>query len=109
MQATESSPAVPRVLVAEDEPDIAALIAYQLTRQGFRVETAGNGSEALDAIGREIPDLVVLDRMLPGLSGDEVLKQLKMEPATANIPVLILTAKREQEDRIEGLELGADD
>jgi len=100
---------VPRVLVAEDEPDIAALIAYQLTREGFRVETAGSGSEALDAVGREIPDLVVLDRMLPDLSGDEVLKELKSEPATANIPVLVLTARREQEDRIEGLELGADD
>lgn len=98
-----------RVLVAEDEPDIAALIAYQLTREGFRVETAGSGPEALDAVGREIPDLIVLDRMLPGLSGDDVLKQLKSEPATADIPVLVLTARREQEDRIEGLELGADD
>jgi two-component system phosphate regulon response regulator PhoB len=109
MEATATPPTVPRVLVAEDEPDIAALVAYQLTREGFRVETAGSGSEALAAVGREIPDLLVLDRMLPGLSGDEVLKQLKNEPATANIPVLVLTAKREQEDRIEGLELGADD
>ncbi len=99
----------PRVLVVEDEPDIAALIAYQLTREGFRVETAGSGPEALDAVGRELPDLVVLDRMLPGLSGDEVLVRLKSEPATMNVPVLLLTAKREQEDRIEGLELGADD
>jgi two-component system phosphate regulon response regulator PhoB len=95
--------------VVEDEPDIAALIAYQLTREGFRVETVGNGTEALDAVGREVPDLVVLDRMLPGLSGDEVLERLKGEPSTANLPVLVLTAKREQEDRIEGLELGADD
>jgi two-component system phosphate regulon response regulator PhoB len=109
MEAPASASAVPRVLVAEDEPDIAALVAYQLTREGYRVETAGSGLEALEAVGREIPDLLVLDRMLPGLSGDEVLKQLKMEPATANIPVLVLTAKREQEDRIEGLELGADD
>jgi two-component system phosphate regulon response regulator PhoB len=109
MEASATSPSVPRVLVAEDEPDIAALVAYQLTREGFRVETAGSGSEALEAVGREIPDLLVLDRMLPGLSGDEVLKRLKLEPATSNIPVLVLTAKREQEDRIEGLELGADD
>jgi len=101
--------APPRVLVVEDEPDIAALIAYQLTREGFRVETAGNGPEALSAIDREIPDLVVLDRMLPGLSGDEVLARLKADPATATLPVLVLTAKREQEDRIEGFELGADD
>jgi two-component system phosphate regulon response regulator PhoB len=96
-------------LVVEDEPDIAALIAYQLTREGFRVETAGNGPEALEAIGREVPDLVVLDRMLPGLSGDEVLARLKAERATSSVPVLVLTAKREQEDRIAGLELGADD
>ena len=109
MEAKSQSAAVPRVLVVEDEPDIAALIAYQLTREGFRVETAGNGPEALDAVGREVPDLVVLDRMLPGLSGDEVLARLKSEPATSNVPVLVLTAKREQEDRIEGLELGADD
>ena len=109
MDPPTTSPSVPRVLVVEDEPDIAALIAYQLTREGFRVETAGDGAEALRAIGREIPDLVVLDRMLPGISGDEVLQQLRSEPSTANIPVLVLTAKREQEDRIDGLELGADD
>jgi two-component system phosphate regulon response regulator PhoB len=109
MEPKPKAASVPRVLVVEDEPDIAALIAYQLTREGFRVETAGNGPEALDAVGREIPDLVVLDRMLPGLSGDEVLARLKGEPATSNIPVLVLTAKREQEDRIEGFELGADD
>ncbi|HSM05728.1 MAG TPA: response regulator transcription factor [Longimicrobiales bacterium] len=108
----ESVPRVnpsPRVLVVEDEPDIAALIAYQLTREGFRVETAATGPEALKAVNREIPDLVVLDRMLPGLSGDEVLKALKGENATRGIPVLVLTAKREQEERITGLELGADD
>jgi two-component system phosphate regulon response regulator PhoB len=104
-----SGSAVPRVLVVEDEPDIAALVAYQLTREGFRVETAASGTDALDAIGREIPDLVILDRMLPGLSGDEVLERLKAEPATSHLPVLVLTARRDQEERIEGLELGADD
>jgi two-component system phosphate regulon response regulator PhoB len=109
MDSTKEAVAVPRVLVVEDEPDIAALIAYQLTREGFRVETAGTGMEALQAIARDIPDLVVLDRMLPGLTGDEVLLRLKEESATSNIPVLVLTAKREQEDRIKGFELGADD
>ncbi|HEX9886497.1 MAG TPA: response regulator transcription factor [Longimicrobiales bacterium] len=99
----------PRVLVVEDEADIAALIAYQLTREGFRVETASTGVDALGAVNREIPDLVVLDRMLPGLSGDEVLRHLKQEVATRSMPVLMLTAKREQEDRIQGFELGADD
>ena len=98
-----------RVLVVEDEPDIAALVAYQLTREGFRVETARNGVEALDAIRRQIPDLLILDRMLPGLSGDQVLGQLRAEPATAHVPVLVLTAKRDREERIAGLELGADD
>lgn len=109
MESSATSPVVPRVLVVEDEPDIAALIAYQLTREGFRVETAGTGTEALQAVGREVPDLVVLDRMLPGISGDEVLQRLKDEPGTSSIPVLVLTAKREQEDRIQGFELGADD
>ena len=108
--ASQSTPkVVPRVLVVEDEADIAALIAYQLTREGFRVETAATGPGALDAVEREIPDLIVLDRMLPGLTGDEVLETLRSEATTSSIPVLVLTARREQEDRIEGLELGADD
>jgi len=98
-----------RVLVVEDEPDIAALIAYQLTREGFRVETAATGTDALSAVGREVPDLIVLDRMLPGLSGDEVLRTLRKEASTRTIPILVLTARKEQEDRISGFELGADD
>lgn len=109
MHMANNAPTVPRVLVVEDEPDIAALIAYQLTREGFRVETAGTGPQALQSVARELPDLVVLDRMLPGLSGDEILRRLKEEPGTSSIPVLVLTAKREQEDRIKGFELGADD
>ena len=103
--ATEPS----RILVVEDEAEIAALIAYQLTRQGYRVETALTGAAALDSLQRTLPDLVVLDRMLPGVSGDEVLKSVRSDPATRNIPVLVLSAKREEEDRIMGLELGADD
>jgi len=106
---TPSSEDSARVLVVEDEPDIAALVAYQLTREGFRVETAGTGTDALEAVARDIPDVVVLDRMLPGISGDEVLQRLKGEPATSSIPVLVLTARREQDDRIRGLEMGADD
>ncbi len=100
---------VPRVLVVEDEPDIAALVAYQLTREGYRVETAATGRQALEAVGRDLPDLIVLDRMLPDVSGDDVLRNLRGEAGTANVPVLMLTALREQEDRIGGLELGADD
>ncbi|MFG1690662.1 response regulator transcription factor [Gemmatimonadota bacterium] len=109
MGSTPSAAATQRILVVEDEPDIAALIAYQLTREGYRVETAATGTEALESVHREIPDLLLLDRMLPGISGDEVLQALKAESATGGIPVLILTAKREQDERIEGLELGADD
>ncbi len=109
METPSKSPPAPRVLVVEDEPDIAALIAYQLTREGFRVETAGTGTGALEAVSRDIPDLVILDRMLPEVSGDEVLRRLKEEDATRSVPVLVLTAKREQEDRIHGFELGADD
>ena len=109
METSPAQPAVPRILVVEDEPDIAALIAYQLTREGFRVETAASGDQALTAVNREVPDLVVLDRMLPGLSGDDVLRSLRSEAGTQSLPVLVLTAKREQEDRIQGLELGADD
>ena len=99
----------PRVLVVEDEAEIAALIAYQLTREGYRVETALTGAAALDALHRDLPDLLVLDRMLPEISGDDVLKALRDDPATQAVPVLILTAKKDRADRIQGLELGADD
>jgi len=109
MKATGRSDAPLRILVVEDEPDIAALVAYQLAREGYRVETASTGADALSAVHRDVPDLVVLDRMLPGLSGDEVLRSLKRDPATRTLPVLLLTARREEEERIEGLELGADD
>ncbi|MEX2529920.1 MAG: response regulator transcription factor [Gemmatimonadota bacterium] len=106
--AARSEPAA-RVLVVEDEADIAALVAYQLTREGYRVETASTGDEAFTSIDREPPDLVVLDRMLPGISGEEILREIRGRSATRSLPVLVLSAKREQEDRIEGLELGADD
>ncbi len=98
-----------RILVVEDEAEIAALIAYQLTREGYRVETALNGAAALDALHRDLPDVLVLDRMLPGVSGDDMLKAVRADPATRTVPVLVLTAKREQVDRIQGFELGADD
>ena len=98
-----------RVLVVEDEPDIAALIAYQLTREGFRVETASTGPEALKAVNREVPDLVVLDRMLPGMDGVEVCRTLKTRDSTHAIPVIMLTAKGEEIDRVVGFEVGADD
>ena len=109
VESRDASDPPPRVLVVEDEADIAALVAYQLTRDGLRVETVSRGTSALSSIDREMPDIVVLDRLLPGESGDEVLRTIRRRAATRHLPVLMLTAKREQEDRIEGLEMGADD
>ena len=98
-----------RVLVVDDEPDICALVAYHLAKAGVRVSTAGTGNEALASVRDEEPALVVLDLMLPGLSGYDVLERLRAEPNTRDVPVLMLTARREEEDRIRGLALGADD
>jgi two-component system, OmpR family, phosphate regulon response regulator PhoB len=98
-----------RILVVDDEPDICALVAYHLAKSGYRVVTAGTGPEALASASEEPPALVVLDLMLPGLSGYEVLERLHRDAATREIPVLMLTARREEEDRIRGLTLGADD
>lgn len=109
MVNTDKSRRAARILVVEDEAEIAALVAYQLTSEGYRVETVASGTGALDALRRAKPDLVVLDRMLPGASGDEVLHSIRADPGTLTLPVLVLTARREQQDRIAGLELGADD
>ncbi|HEU4565278.1 MAG TPA: response regulator transcription factor [Gemmatimonadaceae bacterium] len=98
-----------RVLVVDDEPDIVALVAFHLAKAGYRVITAASGDEALRAAREEHPALVVLDLMLPGMSGFDVLEQLRREPATRDIAVLMLTARREEPDRIRGLSLGADD
>jgi two-component system phosphate regulon response regulator PhoB len=98
-----------RILVVDDEPDIVALVAYHLAKDGYRVATASSGSEALATARRERPALIVLDLMLPGLSGFEVLEQLRADEATAGIAVLMLTARKEEPDRIKGLSLGADD
>ncbi len=97
------------LLVVEDEPDISALVAYHLARDGYRVRTTADGREALEIIEREKPELVVLDLMLPGMSGLELLKALRSKPGLETLPVILLTARREEEDRIEGLRLGADD
>ena len=104
-----SPAAAPCILVVDDEPDIVALVAYHLAKAGYRVSTAASGSDALVASRREHPALVVLDLMLPGLSGFDVLEQLRADDATRDIAVLMLTARREEPDRIRGLSLGADD
>ncbi len=98
-----------RILVVDDEADIVALVAYHLAKSGYRVSTASSGTEALDAARRERPSLIVLDLMLPGMSGFEVLEQLRAGETTRDTAVLMLTARREEPDRIHGLALGADD
>jgi len=97
------------ILVVEDEPDISALVAYHLAREAYRVRTAADGTEAIRSVELEQPDLVVLDLMLPGMSGLAVLEELRRRDETRHIPVILLTARRGEEDRIAGLRLGADD
>ena len=104
---TEQPPS--RILVVEDEPDIAALVAYQLAHAGYQVRTASDGQEALRVLESDPPDLIVLDLMLPGTSGTDVLRTLKSRTETAGTPVIILTARGGEDDRVEGFKLGADD
>ena len=103
------TPSGERVLVVDDEPDIVALVAYHLAKAGYRVATASSGTDALESVRRERPALIVLDLMLPGMSGYEVVDQLRANDATRDVAVLMLTARREEADRIQGLSLGADD
>jgi two-component system phosphate regulon response regulator PhoB len=98
-----------RILVVDDEPDITALVAYHLARAGYRVSTAAAGPEALRAAREEQPDIVILDVMLPGVSGYDVLAELRRQEETRDVGVILLTARREEPDRIRGLTLGADD
>ena len=98
-----------KILVVEDEPDISKLVSYNLAQERFKVLTAEDGEQALQVIQREKPNLVVLDLMLPGLSGMELCKILRNRPETAKLPILMLTAKAGEADRIVGLEMGADD
>jgi DNA-binding response OmpR family regulator len=100
---------VARVLVVEDNPDIADLITHYLQRAGHAVDRAANGTEALARARSTSPDLLVLDLMLPGMDGLLVCQALRGDATTASIPVIMLTARGEESDRIRGLELGADD
>ena len=104
-----TTPAGQRILVVDDEPDIVALIVFHLARAGYRVSTAATGADALDAASREKPALIILDLMLPGLSGYEVLEQLRASEPTKGVGILMLTARVEEADRVRGLALGADD
>lgn len=105
----QPTPAGERILVVDDEPDIVALVAYHVAKAGFRVSTATNGAEALEQAKRELPALVVLDLMLPGMSGFDVLESMRRNESTRQTAVLMLTARRDEPDRIRGLSLGADD
>ncbi len=98
-----------RVLVVEDDPDIAELVARYLGKAGFTTERAASGNEALDAIAVKAPDLIVLDLMLPHVDGLEVCRRVRASERTAGIPIIILTARAEESERIVGLELGGDD
>jgi two-component system phosphate regulon response regulator PhoB len=105
----ELMPAARSILIVEDEQDIAELLRYNLEREGYRCRCAFDGQTALDEIQRALPDLILLDRMLPVLSGDKLMMELKKEPDTAQIPVILLTAKAEESDELVGFALGADD
>jgi two-component system phosphate regulon response regulator PhoB len=98
-----------RILLIEDEPDIAEVLQYNLEKEGFRVATERRGDSGFEAARADPPDLIVLDLMLPGIDGLELTRLVKREAATARIPIVMLTARGEEVDRIVGLELGADD
>jgi len=97
------------ILVVEDEDDIRELLRYNLAKEGYKVTGSASGEEALKAVRVAMPDLVLLDLMLPGLDGLEVCRSLKQDPQTRNLPIVMLTAKGEEADIVAGLELGADD
>ena len=100
---------VREVLVVEDEPDIRRLVVLHLERDGFRCRTAANGPDALREVKAAVPDLVILDLMLPELDGLEVCRRLRRDAGTAAVPIIMLTAKSDEVDRVVGLEIGADD
>lgn len=97
------------VLVVDDDPGIVALVSYKLTRSGFEVDSVGDGQSAVDYVQTRRPDLVMLDVMMPGLSGLEVLERLRANENTARLPVIMLTAMAQEGDVERGFELGADD
>jgi two-component system alkaline phosphatase synthesis response regulator PhoP len=97
------------IVIIEDEEDIRELIRYNLDKEGYRVLTANSGEEGFELVMNSMPDLVVLDLMLPGIDGLEVCRKLKEEPKTRDIPIVMVTARGEEPDVVSGLELGAED
>jgi DNA-binding response OmpR family regulator len=98
-----------KVLIVEDDKDIVKILEYNLNKDGFRALTCRNGEDAIDLVKKEKPEIVILDLMLPGMDGLEVCKVLKKDEKTTSIPIVMLTAKTQESDKIVGLELGADD
>jgi two-component system phosphate regulon response regulator PhoB len=98
-----------RILVVDDEPDLLELVRVNLSQAGFDVETAETGRQALERARRATPDLLILDLMLPDLSGTEVCRHLRADPSLGEIPIIMLTARADEVDRVVGLEIGADD
>jgi len=99
----------PRILVVEDEDSLATLLQYNLEKEGYEVARAGDGEEALLQVQERLPDLIVLDWMLPKVSGIEVCRRIRQRPESRNVPIIMLTARGEETDRIRGLDTGADD
>jgi DNA-binding response OmpR family regulator len=97
------------VLVVDDDPDVCDLVTYKLEQSGFAVRRASDGDAALREVAAEIPDLVLLDIMMPGMTGLEVLQRLRADATTAGLPVILLSAKAQESDVERGFELGADD
>ena len=100
---------LPRILIVEDDEALATLLTYNLEAEGYRVEAVAGGDEAELRLREDLPDLVLLDWMLPGLSGIELCRRIRARPATAQLPVIMLTARGEEGDRVRGLGVGADD
>ena len=98
-----------KIMVVEDEADIQELIRYNLAKEGFLVTTCDSGEEALEQVAQHVPELVLLDLMLPGIGGLDVCRALRRAPQTQSVPIIMLTAKSEEADIVTGLELGADD
>ena len=104
-----SDPNKPYILIVEDEVPLVTLLRYNLEKQGFRVEDVGDGGEALTRIAEATPDLLLLDWMLPTMSGIEVCRQLRRRPTTRSLPIIMLTARADEQDLVRGLDTGADD
>lgn len=109
LRARPRSDMAASILLIDDEPDLVSLVKFNLEREGWKVRAATDGGTGYEQARRDLPDLILLDLMLPGIDGLEVCRRLRAEPRTARIPIIMLTAKGGESDRVVGLEMGADD